>query len=507
MTHRSTLQWVALAACAALSACSDNTAPAVVIAPLVSTPEHIVATLYCTANTRSGTIACDDTPALPGGIAADIILGGQHTYITLAGTAVFDNPTTPTSWTATITVKNQTVWPMGTVDAASATPGNPGVKVFFIQQPSNGVTIANADGTGTFTSAAQPFYLYSQGNGLSSAFLASGATSNSRAWTFNANGQTTFTFSVAISTTMPDEVGVLRVTSTASASGGYLTHVWGTSASDIFATGSDGDVQHYNGSSWSPQATPVLSTLSSVWGSSPSNVIAVGYSGVVLTYNGTSWTQSTTVNNPTSASPVDFYAMFGLSATDVYAGGQDTLLYRFNGATWNPVNTGLPNGRFISSVWALNASDVYIGGGGGSTGQGYLRHFNGSSWSTVNTGTANTANNVVNSIWGSSSSDIWAAGKGLIMHFDGTNWTSMSPTTAYLDPTNVNFYSVDGTGPNDVWFASFDGTRLHWDGTRLVAIANADVVATDGVLALNRQRAIFVGYGAGFTRTVLDYTR
>ncbi len=55
---------------------------------------------------------------------------------------------------------------------------------------------------------------------------------------------------------------------------GQVHRVWGTSRTDVYAVGSS--VFHFDGSAWSPVATPSRYTLNGVWGSSSTSVFAVG---------------------------------------------------------------------------------------------------------------------------------------------------------------------------------------------------------------------------------------
>ena len=79
-----------------------------------------------------------------------------------------------------------------------------------------------------------------------------------------------------------------------------LQDVWGISASDVWAVGSNGTILHYNGTtSWSniPSSfTGATQQLSGLWGNSASDVWAVGASGTIFHYNGTGWSSVATGN-------------------------------------------------------------------------------------------------------------------------------------------------------------------------------------------------------------------
>jgi hypothetical protein len=69
----------------------------------------------------------------------------------------------------------------------------------------------------------------------------------------------------------------------------WLSGVWGSSGSDVFAVGGSGTILHYGGSTWSPMTSGTTNPLSGVWGSSSTDVFAVGATqvgGTILHYSG-----------------------------------------------------------------------------------------------------------------------------------------------------------------------------------------------------------------------------
>ena len=70
-----------------------------------------------------------------------------------------------------------------------------------------------------------------------------------------------------------------------SATGIYLSDVWGSGANDVWAVGAGGTILHWNGTEWSATTTGISNLLSSVGGSSANDVWAVGYGpsgGIIL---------------------------------------------------------------------------------------------------------------------------------------------------------------------------------------------------------------------------------
>ena len=505
MMHRRLTKWVALAASVAAAACSDSSTITRNSVPAITTAERFLGEFLCSANTQTGTLACEAKSPLPAGINPDIILGGQNTYIRLSSFGGgFDDPVNPTVWSTNVQLQNLTVQPMGTRDSASATAGNPGIKVFFVQQPSNGVTVSNADGTGTFTSSGQPYYAYTQGNGLSSAFVAPGMMTDTKQWVFAPNGATTFTFTVLVSTTMPDEAGVLLKTNVTmpSSIGGLVNGVWGTSASNVYAISDTGEVFHYDGTSWTGGVRPATRGFNAIWGSSASDIYAVGNAGTVSHYNGTAWSTTTLTGAP------DQLGVFGFSSSDVYSGGFNGQLWHWNGSTWTATTpTGLTTNNYIHSIWGTSANDLYIGGGTNGTVAGFFKHWDGSTWSDVNAGGLN-GNNDINAIWGTSATDIWAGGyQGVLMHYNGTSWSAVNTATNSVK-TSTNVSGIMGTSASDVWFSSYNGERLHWNGTNLVNYDPYDGYSMFAVYVAGPQRVFYGGYNStGPTKAVVDYRR
>ncbi|MBI5480726.1 MAG: hypothetical protein HY906_17845, partial [Deltaproteobacteria bacterium] len=106
----------------------------------------------------------------------------------------------------------------------------------------------------------------------------------------------------------------------------WLSGVWGSSATDVFAVGEWGTILHYNGSAWSPMASGTTRWLYGVWGSSATDVFAVGSGGTILHYNGSAWSPMT------SGTTQNLWGVWGSSATDVFAVGSAGTILQLSGA-------------------------------------------------------------------------------------------------------------------------------------------------------------------------------
>ncbi|PYO44624.1 MAG: hypothetical protein DMD33_02465, partial [Gemmatimonadetes bacterium] len=147
-----------LVALVGVAGCDDRGAPTGPPPP----PPAATRVINCQADVRAGTFDCTTPPPPSGRLSADLVLGGQGTYVALRSSNVSYTSSTAT-FQADVTVENLTVLPLGTADGSTVT----GVKVFFSSGPTvtsgtGTVTVANPDGTGTFTGTNQPYFLYNQ---------------------------------------------------------------------------------------------------------------------------------------------------------------------------------------------------------------------------------------------------------------------------------------------------------------------------------------------------------
>lgn len=151
-----------LAVAAFGAACSDHITSAPARVP--GSSDRVVT---CQGDVAARTLSCgmSSAPApvgSPPGFSADLIVGGENIDVLLKSTNVSYDPATQI-FQADVTVQNLLTPTLGTPDGNSVS----GVKVFFHAGPSvvsgsGAVTVANADGAGTFTGTNQPYFLYGQ---------------------------------------------------------------------------------------------------------------------------------------------------------------------------------------------------------------------------------------------------------------------------------------------------------------------------------------------------------
>ena len=131
--------------------------------------------------------------------------------------------------------------------------------------------------------------------------------------------------------------------------------------------------------------------------------------------------------------------------------------------------------------WSIQATPpVHLQGFTPAGGQN-LTHFDGSSWTAVSHPVAGN----VYKVWGSSSSDIYAATATAILHYDGTTWSSSAGCAQQC-------IAVGGTSSTDVYVAG-DGPLRRFDGSIWSDIAPNPGVRIEGLFGLATNSVYFVG--------------
>src|SRR5204863_406159 len=196
------------------AACRDNGVAPSAVAPTTPSLSAFSAAVTCQVTVSTTTLACGRATAVAtngivqntNGIEGDVVtLGGQGSYVLLTSSGThYDGSSL---FTSNVTLTNLLAVPMNTADGTTADAG--GVKVFFNSGPSvtggtGTVTVANPDGTGTFTGTGQPFFKYSNG-----VVLGAGAVTASKTWRFNVPPTVTvFAFTVYVTSELPVTTGL-----------------------------------------------------------------------------------------------------------------------------------------------------------------------------------------------------------------------------------------------------------------------------------------------------------
>lgn len=149
-----------------------------------------------------------------------------------------------------------------------------------------------------------------------------------------------------------------------------LWGVWGASADDLWAVGGDARdrngspvLLHWDGAAWEQVELPELDrpapALFKVWGTSATQVFAVGSQGVILAYDGENWSQIP------SGTGEDLVSLWGRAPDDIVCvgGRSNGVLGRYNGDAWSFETLQRVSG--LNGSWMDQDGTTYAAGVGG----------------------------------------------------------------------------------------------------------------------------------------------
>lgn len=274
----------------------------------------------------------------------------------------------------------------------------------------------------------------------------------------------------------------------------HLLAVWGTSASHVVAVGANGTILAYNGTSWSPQTSGKTQDLRGVWGTAANNIYAVGDSGTILRWNGTAWIQQ--ASNTTDA----LNAVWGTGSTNIYAVGASGRIVRVT--TGKSATAVASTNILTSTAHGFTAGQQIVfhslsGGSGLNTLTVYFllaidantfklslslggpevdltTNITASSllsWAAL----ANPTTDTLNAVWGTGTTNIFAAGNGgrLLRSTDGVAWAALTSNTT------SDIYGLRGSATTNIAAVGSGGAIiLSVNGTTWTAVVRGLATAT-----------------------------
>lgn len=219
----------------------------------------------------------------------------------------------------------------------------------------------------------------------------------------------------------------------------FLSSVHGTSAQDVWAVGQGGAALRWSptDASFALTPTPTTQTLLSVWSAGPGEAWVVGSGGTLLRWDGRVFrAMPTGVTDP-------LFGVWRDPAGLVWAVG-------WNGAVLLGDASGFSlaraTGLDFQAVWGSGADDVWLAGRGG-----LLVHWDGADLTSLSTGTTHDLYRIV----GTGPNDVWFVGEaGTLLRWDGRRLSAVDPGT------NATLEGVFALGA-DVWVVGAAGTILH----------------------------------------------
>jgi hypothetical protein len=288
-----------------------------------------------------------------------------------------------------------------------------------------------------------------------------------------------------------------------------LTGVSASGPNDVWATGAQYTMKHWDGTSWSDGGLPELGAgdaealecvwvddaqhawaggtlgiyfaldaghwimsgsglnpVRAVWGTAPDDIWFSNYQTAMVHYDGTKYSAFIS-DSGFGAQVQNSYGLWGASRDSYWAGGLFGQLLHYDGGAWGPVGTP----GHLRSIWGSSDDDIWAVGlaqiDAGRTWQGVggdLFHGDHGVWSSQR-----ISAQTLMSVHGSSSSNVWAVGSGgTVLHKGDGGWTASLPQSSAVTAT---LYSVWGSGPNDVWAVGADAGVMHSDGSAWTPVA------------------------------------
>jgi uncharacterized membrane protein YgdD (TMEM256/DUF423 family) len=246
------------------------------------------------------------------------------------------------------------------------------------------------------------------------------------------------------------------------------TEAWAVGNGSSSFSGSSTLVARWNGTTWTPEATP--SGGGTLWGvaAAGGTVWAVGnylesgtYAsrGLILQRTGGTWRRST----PRVAATESFKAVDATGPANAWVVGYGTsgantisstpVALRWNGSTWTSLPPPNPGYAGLSAVEAIAPNNVWVAGVAQTDINGmqpYIAQWNGTSWRRVATPTI-IGGGELTDIVALSPTNILAIGIGgtggrsIVLHWNGSTWTQeTAPDAVYLR-------GAAAAGPNTFW--------------------------------------------------------
>lgn len=281
--------------------------------------------------------------------------------------------------------------------------------------------------------------------------------------------------------------------------------VFALNATNAWATGNNGRIVRWNGSTWS-ESEP-LGTSSqrfAIWAADVNTVYVGGIStgNQLHRFNGTSWENLLSPTNWFGSGSIR--SIWGTAANNVWIAGSLGRIFHWNGTTWTARNAGISATFSPSRIWGTNAANMWAVGATGGTNTGTIYKWNGvDAWVEQLSGVP-----TVKGIWGSSATNMWAVGgtggsnPGQIYRLSGSTWTLQTTTTYTLN-------HIYGSNSSNIWAAGNSGALHYYNGTSWVIQASG---RTDHIYAVavgktgSSNRLILAGEGSASINPLLTAT-
>ena len=239
---------------------------------------------------------------------------------------------------------------------------------------------------------------------------------------------------------------------------GDLNAIWSDGKGTTFAGGQL--LLRNTGNGWSKAPYPAyFLDVNAMWGRSASDVWAVGSQGFVYHYDGATWSNPDTGISSSLAKVLNLYAVAGTDTGEVWALGQNGQFLHYDGQTWTAGNTASVSD--VHGIWVHNADDVWAAGG---VVQRWTRT---GGWQQI---TRPPVAGPYQAIWGTSESNVFVvSGTSAAYRYDGTKWQTLAKPANYAYNANIN--AIAGSPDGTFWAVGESGFTMRWNGTAFQSYA------------------------------------
>lgn len=135
-----------------------------------------------------------------------------------------------------------------------------------------------------------------------------------------------------------------------------LNGIFGTSDSDIWAVGGDGQALHFlNSGAWAVTSSIVLMPLLDVSATNSNNVYAVGSAGQLVLFDGSRWNNKGAIGGP-------LRGVWASPTAEAYCVGDNGAMHKYTPGG-GPMAVGLFTSKQLNDIWGRSTSDIWVAGG------------------------------------------------------------------------------------------------------------------------------------------------
>lgn len=177
-----------------------------------------------------------------------------------------------------------------------------------------------------------------------------------------------------------------------------------------------------------------------------------------------------------------------LSKKSGWACGNNGVVLRFDGDSWDKMDTGLAKNENLMALAFAGENEGWAVGSHGT-----ILHYNNGAWSLDNSQTQE----LLYSLVVTPSKTVWVVGaNGTILSYNGVSWGKITGVTAATAGTTLteDLYDVGMSGQNNGWAVGNRGTILRFDGQKWQAFtASPSTERLNSVSVINDSQAWIVG--------------